>query len=211
MEGVIVISIIMHMHIRSFISHSSVAIVALLLFGAFVALAWTGPSSSPPNGNVSAPINVGSTNQVKNGGLSVNVLSVFGNSYIESNLGVGVVTAGYPLDVVGDIHNTGNMYSAGYFHNSDARLKSNIQTIGGLDLVSKLRGVSFIWKKDGTPGAGVIAQEVEGVLPSAVRTLSDGTKTVDYDQLIAPLIEAVKAQQIEIDALKKEIAALKGE
>ena len=196
---------------KSFVSHVVTAIIALVLFGAFVIFAgtWPGPSSAPPGSNVSAPVNVGTTAQVKNGGLSVNTLAVFGNGYMEGNLGIGVETAAYPLDVTGDIHNAGNMYSAGYFHNSDARLKTNIRTISGLDIISKFRGVTFSWKKDGTPSAGVIAQEVEKVLPSAVHTDADGIKSVEYDQLIAPLIEAIKEQQIQIDALKAEIEQLK--
>jgi hypothetical protein len=194
---------------KSLITHTIAAVIALVLFGAFIAFAWTGPTAAPPNSNVSAPINVGTTAQVKNGGISVNSLAVFGNGYTQGNLGIGIVTAAYPLDVVGNIHNTGNMYSAGYFHNSDVNLKSAIATSKGLDIVSKLRGVTFTWKKDGTPSAGVIAQEVEQVLPHAVHTDADGIKSVEYDQIIAPLIEAIKEQQVEIDALKKQVEALK--
>lgn len=49
-------------------------------FSIGIAYAWTGPTAAPPNGNVAVPINVGSTDQVKNGGLGVNSLAVFGNS-----------------------------------------------------------------------------------------------------------------------------------
>jgi hypothetical protein len=171
---------------RTYITHSLAGVSALIVFGAVAVFAWTGPTSAPPNGNVSAPVNVGSANQVKNGGLSVTALSVYGGTLV-----------------------TGNVTAAGFFHSSDANLKMNVQTIDGLDLISKLRGVSFDWKGDGAHATGVIAQEVEAVLPSAVRTGADGTKYVEYDQLIAPLIEAIKEQQAEIDTLKKEIEALK--
>lgn len=170
--------------------------ITLALFGAFIALAWTGPTAAPPNGNVAAPLNVGSKNQVKTGGLSVGGVeggfAVNAGAYIQDNLSVG-----------------GNVTAAGYFHSSDARLKENISTIPGLDIITRLTGVSFNWKKDGTPSAGVIAQEVEKVLPSAVHTDADGIKFVDYDALIAPLIEAIKEQQVQIDALKAEIEQLK--
>lgn len=171
---------------HTYITHSLAAVLALVIFGAFAVFAWTGPLSAPPSGNVDAPINVGNDSQVKDGPLSVGGLSVYGGALV-----------------------TGNVTAAGFFHSSDARLKRNVQTIGGLDLVSKLRGVSFEWEHDGSRGAGVIAQEVEGVLPSAVHTDADGVKSVEYDQLIAPLIEAIKEQQAEIDSLKAEIEQLK--
>lgn len=181
------------MNISAFVSRQCVpALIALILFGAFTAFAWTGPSVAPPNGNVSAPVNVGGADQVKNAGLSVNALAVFGNSSMTGTLTV-----------------TGNVTAAGFFHSSDARLKENVQTIGGVAIISKLRGVSFDWKKDGSASAGVIAQEVEKVLPSAVHTAADGMKSVEYDQLVGVLIEAVKEQQAEINQLKKEIEALK--
>lgn len=52
------------------------------IFASFIAIAWTGPASSPPNSNVAAPINVGTVDQVKNSGLSVNALAVFGNTLL---------------------------------------------------------------------------------------------------------------------------------
>ena len=92
---------------------------------------------------------------------------------------------------------------------SDARLKTNIQTFpDALQVVNQLRGVTFNWKKDGIPSAGVIAQEVEKVLPSAVTTDSKtGMKSVEYSQLMAPMIEAIKEQQNQIDAQTKKTDA----
>src|SRR6185436_16312283 len=59
-----------------------------LLFNAVVVLAWTGPTASAPNSNVSAPVNVGTTAQIKNGDVGVNNISAFGNALL-SGLGVG--------------------------------------------------------------------------------------------------------------------------
>jgi hypothetical protein len=97
---------------------------------------------------------------------------------------------------------------------SDERLKKDIVTIpAALDKVSRLRGVYFDWKNEEQDGGahqvGVIAQEVEAVLPEAVHTNSDGYKTVDYGKLSSVLIEAVKEQQKQIDEQRKEIEALK--
>ena len=71
-----------------------------------VALAWTGPTGTAPSNNVSAPINVGTTTQVKNGGLSVNALSVFGSGYVQTKLGIGTVSPVVPLQVVGNAYLT---------------------------------------------------------------------------------------------------------
>jgi hypothetical protein len=94
---------------------------------------------------------------------------------------------------------------------SDIRLKENVQTIdNALNKVLSMRGVTFT--KDGKDGLGVIAQEVEEVIPQVVLTADDEmqTKSVDYGNIVGLLIEAIKEQQEEIEALKNEITALKG-
>ena len=104
---------------------------------------------------------------------------------------------------------------------SDQRLKDDVETLDkSLDKILQLRGVSFTWNsgsREGTRDIGVIAQEVETVIPEIVRekksTLIDDqpTKTVDYEKLVAVLIEGMKEQQSQIDELREEIQALKGE
>ena len=96
---------------------------------------------------------------------------------------------------------------------SDERLKDDVITIeSALDKVMSLRGVEYIWNKgskEGQKDLGVIAQEVEQVLPEIVKEKEmpyiDGEiyKTVDYEKLTAVLIEAIKEQQQEIEQLKK--------
>ena len=89
---------------------------------------------------------------------------------------------------------------------SDVRLKHDIKTIeGGLEIVEKLRGVTYKRKdteKD-KENIGVIAQEVEEILPQIVNTADDemGTKSVDYGKITSVLIEAVK----ELSARVKEL------
>ena len=84
---------------------------------------------------------------------------------------------------------------------SDERLKSDIETIdNALDKVMNMRGVSYT--KQAEKGVGVIAQEVEKVLPEVV---SDGEyKSVAYGNIVGVLIEAIKEQQKQIDELKKD-------
>ena len=85
---------------------------------------------------------------------------------------------------------------------SDKRLKDNIETLeDGLTKVEQLRGVTYT--RDGKENIGVIAQEVEKILPEIVLTADDemGTKSVDYSRITAVLIEAVK----ELSAKVKEL------
>ena len=116
------------------------------------------------------------------------------------------------------------MYSNGDFHAdgdvvaystsiSDAKLKDNVKTIdNALDKVNNLRGVEYVWnygtRKD-QKDLGVIAQEVEQVLPEIVREkeMMDGDtyKTVDYEKLTAVLIESVKELSAKVEQLKKQI------
>ncbi len=144
-----------------------------------------------------------------------------GNSSIfqsGGDIGIGAVPGGSSkLDVTGAIHSSGNvisgsnMYADAFFYNSDERLKKNILTISDpLNKIIALRGVSFNWKDSGRKNIGLIAQEVEKVFPEAVETnFSTGLKSVEYGNLVGPLIEAIKEQQKEIDALKKEVSELK--
>ena len=97
--------------------------------------------------------------------------------------------------------------------NSDERIKDNIEQIdGALEKVQAIRGVTFnrTDTDDDTRHAGVIAQEVEKVLPEVVKDGEDGIKSVAYANMVGLLIEAIKEQQTQIDDLKAEVIRLKG-
>lgn len=86
---------------------------------------------------------------------------------------------------------------------SDANLKTNIQTVeNALDTVSQLRGVSFDWKETGKGSYGVIAQELEEILPELVK--NEDVKSVNYNGIVGVLIEAIKELKEEIEELKKQ-------
>jgi hypothetical protein len=105
---------------------------------------------------------------------------------------------------------TYNPSTSEFANASDERLKENIVGItGAVEKVQQIRGVYFDWKSNGVRSFGVIAQEVEAVLPEVVSTdTNTGMKGVDYGKLTALLIEAVKDQQEQINELKAKIDEL---
>jgi len=102
------------------------------------------------------------------------------------------------------------------YSSSDERLKENITPIANaLDKVKSLTGVEFDWKPEhkeahGHEGhdTGIIAQQVLGVMPSAVRTNDTGYLAVRYEKLIGLLIEGMKEQQEQIEELKAQLNGL---
>ena len=134
----------------------------------------------------------------------------FNDGQIDS-LGIGTSASG----TTGEIRATNDVTA---FYSSDVALKENIVNIpNALEAVQKLNGVLFDWKKDyidqrgGEDGyfvrkkdVGVIAQEVEKVLPEAVAQRQDGVKAVKYDRLTCLLIEAVKVLNDKIEVLSNK-------
>jgi hypothetical protein len=111
--------------------------------------------------------------------------------------------AGYKLYVSGTIYATGNITA-----NSDLTLKKNLTIIDNpVDKLMQLNGYSYQWKSDDSHQYGVIAQEVEKILPYAVSTGNDGIKGVSYNQIIPVLIEAVKEQKTKIENLEILLAS----
>jgi len=114
------------------------------------------------------------------------------NLYVDistSRVGIGKTNPAYSLDVVGDIYASGDLVAV-----SDERKKTNIEPISNaLDKVLQLTGITFDQiDGDDRRHAGVIAQEVEKVLPEVVYTDKDGMKSVAYGNIIGLLIEAIK-------------------
>lgn len=99
---------------------------------------------------------------------------------------------------------TGTLSATNINSVSDITKKEDIETIvNSVELLMHLRGVFFRWKDTGDRSMGVIAQEVEKVLPEVVVTFADGTKTVSYGNIVGLLIEAVKNHEARITALEK--------
>jgi FtsZ-binding cell division protein ZapB len=132
------------------------------------------------------------------------MLDVNGNARFR---GVSSGTFGNNLNIMAD----GTLTTA----TSDVSMKENIYQISNaLDLVTQLRGVFFNWKNDAkkTQQIGMIAQEVEPVVPAIVFTNPvDGLKGINYSQTTALLVEAIKDQQHQIESQKRENQQLKAD
>ena len=97
------------------------------------------------------------------------------------------------------------MYCYTLYQASDKRLKKNIKQIeSALDKVNKLQGVSFKWKKGNKKEIGLIAQDVKKVLPEVVNGSDKKGYSINYGNITALLIEAIKEQQTQIDELKRQ-------
>ncbi len=113
----------------------------------------------------------------------------------------------FRFEADGDFHADGDVIAESTTISSDERLKENIEIVSDpIEKIETLRGVTFDWKRDGKKSAGVIAQDVEKVLPEAVKEVQglkddESYKTVNYNALISILIESVK----ELSARVKEL------
>jgi len=125
-----------------------------------------------------------------------------------------------PVTTNGELRAAGNITA---YYSSDRRLKENIQNIENpLQKINKINGVNFDWtqkyiddhggedpiynrKKD----VGIIAQEIEEVMPEVVAERSDGYKAVRYEKIVALLIEGIKDLNGQVDKLTKEVNYLK--
>ena len=125
-----------------------------------------------------------------------------------AKVGVGGASdATYELKVTGDVGATGDIVA---YISSDKRLKDNIQPIeGALDKVSQISGNTFDWNEEKQniykgKDYGVIAQEIQEVMPELVDTRDNGYLAVKYDKIVPLLIESIKELKKEIEELKSK-------
>jgi hypothetical protein len=117
-----------------------------------------------------------------------------GGLFVENNAGTGFTS----------------VTASAFTPSSDRSLKKNIKPIdNGLDDVMRLKPVSYDWRSTGKHDRGLIAQDVQSVLPELVSKTKLGTLALNYDGVIPELVRGMQQQQAEIKELKLEIAALK--
>jgi hypothetical protein len=122
------------------------------------------------------------------------------------------VTSGYPNEAYVSSTkiyynpSTGQLSATNFNSLSDINKKTDVETIkNGIKLVMELRGVTFSWKDNGQKSIGVIAQEVEKILPEVVHTTNTGEKTVSYGSIVGLLIEAIKDLKNEVNEIRNII------
>ena len=117
-------------------------------------------------------------------------------------------TAEFYFNDNGDFHADGNIFAYSTSTGSDIKLKDNVETIpNALEKLDAITGCTWDWKHNNKEGAGVIAQDLEKVLPSAVSETKDLNsedtfKTVEYNQVVGLLVQAVKELKAEVEELK---------
>jgi hypothetical protein len=157
--------------------------------------------------------NAGVTSAVAGTGVSVSGAT----GAVTISIGQSVATSATPtfagLTINGAITATGDITA---YYTSDKRHKNNIQIIpNALEKVSKLNGVTWEWNDDvnevtkSTPKTGLIAQDVQSVLPEVVKEREDGFLSLDYSKMMGLMVEAIKEQQTQIHKLNLEIEVLK--
>jgi hypothetical protein len=195
---------------------------------------WAAPTQNPPGGNVYPPVyNVSNNpswitvNKQFNAANGINVstgldllsganLSLNGNwvsgdgdnegIFVNNsgNVGIGKNNPSARLDVNGSVRADSFVYS------SDKELKKEIRPISdALAKIKALNGVSFVWKNNHRSSLGFIAQDLEKVLPELVsKDENTGLRSVEYGNITAVLVEALKEQSQRIDELEKLILQL---
>ena len=139
------------------------------------------------------------------------VMTVLNGGTGNANIGMIIFRDG-AADFCGQITSNPSTNTTSYNTSSDARLKNVLGEAKGLEIINQLNPVHFEWKKSGIKQDGLIAQEVEPIVPNAVvHNEESDVYSMDYSKLVSPLIKAIQEQQEQIDALQSEINLLKGE
>lgn len=187
----------------------------------------TAPTANVSTGNITTMRSV----DIENSGNMINTGSLANGGTIACQSltsRAGIINTG-GFSNTGDMNNTGNIIAGGYisctgviqstgndivaYSTSDVTLKKNIKKIESpLNKISQISGYNFEWNSDEDKynhlqgeDIGVLANEIEAVIPHAVITRPDGVKAVNYIKIIPLLIESIKTLQAEVSELKNEL------
>ena len=147
------------------------------------------------------------------------ILAIVNTTSQAKRVGILNTSPAYTLDVTGIIHSTTGIFSDGYVSaygvasSSDARLKEGISAISygrAKEVLSALNPSEWTWKRDGRRGAGMVAQEVQPVLPDTVNEIG-GNLTLEYNTAFAYGLAATKYMLPMVESHEEKIARLEKE
>ena len=150
---------------------------------------------------------IGTLQEVTTEGATTNVATTFSNSTDSTSKTTGAVIIGGGLGVNNTINAGGDVIA---YASSDERLKDNIKPIENpLEVISQISGNTFDWNEEkqniyNGKDYGVIAQEIQKVMPELVDTRDNGYLAVKYDKIVPLLIESIKELKKEIEELKSK-------
>ena len=133
-------------------------------------------------------------------GIDAGATNVSNNNQITNGAGYTTYSSNQATDTTSNVNFASVTATGNITAYSDATLKTEIHTINdALGIVGKLRGVNYKWLSNGQEDIGVIAQEVQQVVPEVIKETEDGIKTVDYGRLVSVLINAVNELNEKLD------------
>lgn len=185
------------------IGDSTVSTQNQLLFGKYE----TASQSNLPLIQHKSILSAGASSDLALGATSTSggILFYTGNASPATTLGSSSNALRMSINSSGTVTVVGDVTAASFTYSSDERLKKNITKSPGLDTLKLLKGVQFEWKDSGRKDYGVIAQDIEKVLPELVNVNEmTGMKGVKYASLIAILIESVKELDKRVKTLEQD-------
>jgi hypothetical protein len=185
-----------------------------LLLNAYGALIFqTGSGSERMRITSGGSLLVGTTSELQSATSKLNIAGDFYNangvSLKTTNGGSGSQFVGFINEsgtLIGSINRVAATNAVAYNTTSDYRLKEDLKSINGLEIVNKIKVYDYKWKSDNSRMDGVLAHELAEVLPYAVTGIKDGEKMqqVDYSKIVPVLIQSVKELKAELDTLKNK-------
>jgi carbonic anhydrase/acetyltransferase-like protein (isoleucine patch superfamily) len=180
----------------------------------------SGNTTGSNNTLIGMNADVTSGNLTNAGAIGYNAKVSQSNSFVIGGTGADAVRVGIGITApVTTLHVNGTVSGIGpYINLSDSRVKTNILPVtNALTGILQLQAVSYDWKKEAYPQfkfddkrqIGFLAQELEKIFPEAVSRGEDGFYTVSYSSLVPVIIQGMKEQQAQADAMKEEIRQLK--
>ncbi len=165
----------------------------------------TGSNTTVPAATTSAAGCISAADKTKLDGIASNATNVTNNNQITNGAGYTTYTSNQATNTNSTV--TFTTVNAGTINTtSDERAKDDITPItGSLSKVQQLGGYSFTLKATDEKSSGVIAQELQKVMPEQVQEDAEGLLSVQYGNMVGLLIEAIKEQQAQIDELKQKL------